>query len=77
VRTPTGAVVLDATGRLAGRGAYVCSSGACREDAIEKGVLARALRTALSAETHVALARAARLSTTNEQQPEEATIGQE
>ena len=37
VRTPAGAVILDETGRLAGRGAYVCRTGDCLDNAIDQG----------------------------------------
>ena len=47
VRTPDGRVVLDPTGRLNGRGAYVCASGDCLTNAIKKGALTRALETQL------------------------------
>ncbi len=43
VRTPEGHVVVDPTGRLAGRGAYLCDDPACRAAAVKKGALARAL----------------------------------
>jgi predicted RNA-binding protein YlxR (DUF448 family) len=43
VRTPSGEVVADPTGRLAGRGAYVCHDTDCLEIAIRKGALTRAL----------------------------------
>ncbi|HSL76745.1 MAG TPA: YlxR family protein [Candidatus Limnocylindrales bacterium] len=43
VRTPTGDVVVDPTGRLAGRGAYVCQDTDCLSIAINKGALSRAL----------------------------------
>jgi predicted RNA-binding protein YlxR (DUF448 family) len=43
VRTPDGHVVLDPTGRLAGRGAYLCDDPACREAAMKKSALSRAL----------------------------------
>ena len=43
VRKPDGAVVADGTGRLAGRGAYVCSA-ACLSQASKKTKLARALK---------------------------------
>jgi uncharacterized protein len=49
VRTPTGEVVLDPTGRLAGRGAYVCHDTDCLAIAIKKGALTRALDTPLPA----------------------------
>jgi uncharacterized protein len=45
VRTPDGAVVVDDTGRLAGRGAYVCRSAGCLTIANTKGALSRALET--------------------------------
>ena len=47
VRTPERDVVFDPTGRLAGRGAYVCQGTACLELAIKKGALARALEIPL------------------------------
>jgi predicted RNA-binding protein YlxR (DUF448 family) len=50
VRTPDGQVVLDATGRLAGRGAYLCADGSCWRQAIEKGTLQRALDVPLPEE---------------------------
>jgi uncharacterized protein len=49
VRTPEGGIVTDPSGRLAGRGAYVCDDPACIERAITKGALARALKTSLPA----------------------------
>jgi predicted RNA-binding protein YlxR (DUF448 family) len=39
--------VLDPTGRLNGRGAYVCVGTECLTNAIRKGALARALETRL------------------------------
>jgi predicted RNA-binding protein YlxR (DUF448 family) len=38
-------VLLDESGRLAGRGAYVCRSAACLTIANTKGALSRALQT--------------------------------
>jgi len=49
VRTPGGAIVLDATGRAPGRGAYVCHDGACQEAAMTKGALRRALAVPIPA----------------------------
>ncbi|MBQ9392499.1 MAG: YlxR family protein [Oscillospiraceae bacterium] len=46
VRTPEGAVVLDRTGKLSGRGAYICPDGEC----LKKARKARALERAFSAE---------------------------
>ena len=49
VRTPGGAIVLDATGRAPGRGAYVCADAACQEAAMTKGALRRALAVPIPA----------------------------
>lgn len=46
VRTPDGGVSFDATGRAAGRGAYVCSME-CLKAALKTKKLERALRTKL------------------------------
>jgi uncharacterized protein len=43
VRTPDGAVVLDPSGRLAGRGAYLCTTNTCWTAALKKHSLERAL----------------------------------
>jgi uncharacterized protein len=42
-------VIEDPSGRLAGRGAYVCAVGGCREEALKKGALARALSVSIPA----------------------------
>lgn len=47
VRTNAG-IVLDASGKLAGRGAYLCDNPACWARAAKTPVLAKALRTALT-----------------------------
>jgi uncharacterized protein len=49
VRTPDGALVADETGRLAGRGAYVCRTTTCLTIADTKGALTRALHTPVPA----------------------------
>jgi predicted RNA-binding protein YlxR (DUF448 family) len=49
VRTPGGEVVLDPTGRLNGRGAYVDRDPACIDLAIDRGLLDKALETRLPA----------------------------
>jgi hypothetical protein len=48
--------MVDPTGRLAGRGAYVCRSAACLDKAITKGALSRALRTPLPTDLRASLA---------------------
>jgi predicted RNA-binding protein YlxR (DUF448 family) len=50
VRTPAGSVELDRTGKVAGRGAYVCDDARCLEQALKQRKLARALGTALNAD---------------------------
>ena len=47
MRTPDGTVVADESGRLAGRGAYVCRTAACLTIANTKGALSRALETSV------------------------------
>jgi predicted RNA-binding protein YlxR (DUF448 family) len=49
VRTPDRLVVVDESGRVSGRGAYVCRDTDCLTIAIKKGALARALETPLPA----------------------------
>ena len=51
VRTPEGEIVLDATGKLNGRGAYICPDESCFGEALKKGRLSGALETEVSAET--------------------------
>lgn len=43
VRTPDGAVVLDPTGKRAGRGAYICPRTECFDRAVKGRRLQRAL----------------------------------
>lgn len=43
VRTPEGAIEIDRSGRMNGRGAYVCGRRECLEKAIKTRALERAL----------------------------------
>jgi len=43
--TPQGEVVADVTGRMAGRGAYVCRDGICASSGLTKRRIEYALRT--------------------------------
>jgi predicted RNA-binding protein YlxR (DUF448 family) len=63
VRTRDGRIEIDESGRVAGRGAYLCRDGDCRTTAIERGALTRALASPLPAELRSALAEG---MTTNE-----------
>ena len=47
LRTPENEIVLDATGRKNGRGAYVCLSQECLEKAVKTRGLERSLKTAI------------------------------
>lgn len=65
VRTPEGAVVFDPTGRMNGRGAYVCSV-ACLDKAIKTKRLDSALRTKLTEEDCERIAQQLREALSNE-----------
>lgn len=58
VRTENG-VQIDPTGKQAGRGAYLCTNPACWQAALTGGLLAKALRVALTDEDRARLAAAA------------------
>jgi predicted RNA-binding protein YlxR (DUF448 family) len=68
VRTPVGAIEADATGRRAGRGAYLCADRACWEAALAKGSVARALAVSAGPELRAVLeaGSAGATMTTNE-----------
>jgi predicted RNA-binding protein YlxR (DUF448 family) len=44
VRTPDGGVTIDPTGKLSGRGAYLCESPDCWQAGLKRGALLRALK---------------------------------
>jgi predicted RNA-binding protein YlxR (DUF448 family) len=48
-------VTIDETGRLAGRGAYLCRKNGCWTTALGRGALGRALETPLSVELRESL----------------------
>ena len=47
VRTPAGALLLDPSGKLAGRGAYLCADDTCRAAALKRHAIERALKAPL------------------------------
>ncbi|HST03477.1 MAG TPA: YlxR family protein [Chloroflexia bacterium] len=55
VRTATGTVEVDETGKKAGRGAYLHKSRECWDKALKGKVLEYALKTAITAEDKAAL----------------------
>lgn len=62
VRTAEG-VVVDPTGKMNGRGAYLCDKASCWQRALTSDVLARALRTTLTEHDRAVLSEAARTIT--------------
>jgi predicted RNA-binding protein YlxR (DUF448 family) len=55
VRTPHQGVQIDATGKLAGRGAYLCQARSCWQKAFKSSALNRALKTAVTVDELAAL----------------------
>lgn len=55
VRTPAGAVQVDPTGKVAGRGAYLCKVRSCWQGPALGSKLNAALKTTISAEDLAAL----------------------
>lgn len=55
VRTPDGHVVMDATGKKSGRGAYLCARRSCWETAMKKKRLEQEFETTISDEDRAAL----------------------
>lgn len=50
VRSPLGSAVVDYSGRIPGRGAYLCRVAGCWDSGVRSGKVARALRLELSFE---------------------------
>jgi predicted RNA-binding protein YlxR (DUF448 family) len=50
VRTPSSEIVIDRTGKIAGRGAYLCPFSDCWVAAIKREAIERALQVTLSEE---------------------------
>ena len=57
LRREDGTVCLDLTGRVNGRGAYLCPDVECLRRARKSGSIARSLKTAIPEETFDALER--------------------
>ena len=52
VLTPTGEILVDATGKKSGRGAYICPQRACLEMAKKRKSLERGLKTSVDAHVY-------------------------
>ncbi len=48
VRTPAGSIEIDASGKMEGRGTYLCRDRACWEKALKGKQLERALKSSIS-----------------------------
>jgi predicted RNA-binding protein YlxR (DUF448 family) len=57
VRTESGSVAIDPTGKQSGRGAYLCKLKACWEAGLKKEQLDRALRMKIAVEDRRGLAQ--------------------
>ena len=55
VRTPDGHVLMDATGKRSGRGAYLCARLSCWQDALKKKRLEQEFELTLSDEDRAGL----------------------
>ena len=55
LRTPEGSIVIDATGRANGRGAYLCPDPACLAKAVRSKALEHSLETPIPQEITEAL----------------------
>jgi len=55
VRTPDSHVLIDATGKKSGRGAYLCAKFSCWDNAIKKQRIEQELETTISAEDSLEL----------------------
>ena len=52
VRTPEGEIEIDLTGKLSGRGSYICPNEACLEKAVKSKKIERALECKISDEQY-------------------------
>ena len=57
VRTPEGNVQLDFSGKLSGRGAYICPKAECMKKAMKSKALDRSLEVEIPEEVYQRLAR--------------------
>lgn len=55
IRTSEGEIQLDATGKKNGRGAYICASKSCLEQAIKSHGLERSLKAKIPMEVYESL----------------------
>jgi uncharacterized protein len=75
VRTPDGHVQLDATGKKAGRGAYLCAKLSCWEIALKRKRLESEFEVVISPEDREALDAFVATLPTDDPAPTDATAG--
>lgn len=56
-KAPNGEVCIDVSGKMPGRGAYICKNGDCIKDAQKRRVFERALSCKIEAELYAQIAR--------------------
>ncbi len=57
IKTPEGNVCLDLTGKLNGRGAYICRCKDCYDKAVKSKGIERSLKTTISDEIYEAIGK--------------------
>lgn len=57
VKTPEDEIVLDVTGKVNGRGAYLCKSVECFQKAEKSSAIERSLKTSIPEEVYIELER--------------------
>lgn len=57
IRTPEGEICIDKTGRMNGRGAYICPSTDCYSRAVKSKAIERALKVSISKEVYEQLSK--------------------
>ncbi len=62
VKTPEGEIRLDLTGKLNGRGAYICKSADCLKKAEKSGAFSRAFSCQISEEIYAQLEKELKIS---------------
>ena len=55
VRTPEGEILLDRTGKKAGRGAYLCGDPECLKKCVKNKLLNKSFKVAISDEAYASL----------------------
>ncbi len=56
-KTPVGEVCIDVSGKMPGRGAYICKNGDCIKNAQKRRVLERAFSCKIEAELYAQIAK--------------------